>query len=95
MPNQPDLTDDSHQANVRRMTTQRRHLLHDLVGIRERRGVDEDWLLQQLSVTRAYLYRFERDPESTDPTLDFLLRYAHAAGAAVSMSVEPMGEADV
>lgn len=85
-----DLTSDSHVRNAMDLTQARRRLFNDLIGIRIQRGISQAQVARAIGINRSGISRFESDVESSNPTMDVVLRYAHAVGAAITMRAEPV-----
>ncbi|MFD4402363.1 helix-turn-helix transcriptional regulator [Nocardia sp. NPDC058499] len=85
-----DLTSESHVRNAMDLTQARRRLFNDLIGIRTRRGISQARVAEAIGINRSGISRFESDIEGSNPTIDIILRYAHAVGAAIDIHVEPV-----
>jgi transcriptional regulator with XRE-family HTH domain len=85
-----DLTSGSHISNAMRLTQARRRLFNDLIGIRKRRGISQAQVARAIGINRSGISRFESDIECSNPTVDVILRYAHAVGATIHMKAEPV-----
>lgn len=72
------------------LTQARRRLFNDLIGIRTRRGISQAQVAEAIGINRSGISRFESDIEGSNPTIDIILRYAHAVGAAIDIHVEPV-----
>ncbi|MGW8813835.1 helix-turn-helix transcriptional regulator [Gordonia terrae] len=73
-----------------RLTQARRRLFNDLIGIRERRGFSQAQVAKAIGIHRSGVSKFESDFEGSNPTLEVVLRYAHAVGASITMRAEPV-----
>lgn len=87
-----DLTSERHVRNAMDLTQARRRLFNDLIGIRTRRGISQAQVAEAIGINRSGISRFESDIEGSNPTIDIILRYAHAVGAAVDIHVEPVDD---
>ncbi|MFB7876817.1 helix-turn-helix domain-containing protein [Nocardia sp. NPDC056064] len=85
-----DLTGDAYVRNAMELTQARRRLFNDLIGIREQRGISQAKVADAIGINRSGISRFEADIETSNPTFDVVLRYAHAVGAALTLRAEPM-----
>lgn len=85
-----DLTSDSHVENAVRLTQMRRRLFNELIGIREMRHISQAQVARAIGINRSGISRFESDIEGSNPTMDVVLRYAHAVGASIQLRVEPV-----
>lgn len=85
-----DLTGDDYIRNAMELTQARRRLFNDLVGIRVQRGISQAKVADAIGINRSGISRFEADIETSNPTVDVVLRYAHAVGAALTLRAEPM-----
>lgn len=72
-----------------RLTRAGRRLIRDLVRARDQRGYSGKQLADAIGIHKSGVTRFEQ--QETSPRLDTVLRYAHAVGADVTFSVEPVG----
>lgn len=88
MANRIDLDSERYDQNARAMHRARRRMLRTLVQIREVRGHTQSDVAEALGVNRSTISRFEHELENANPTLDTVLRYAHAVGAAVTLKAE-------
>ncbi|WP_280426120.1 helix-turn-helix transcriptional regulator [Nocardia carnea] len=70
------------------LTQTRRRLFNDLIGIRTKRGISQAQVAEAIGINRSGISRFESDIEGSNPTMDIVLRYAHAVGAAIDIHVE-------
>ncbi|MEU4598459.1 helix-turn-helix transcriptional regulator [Nocardia sp. NPDC023988] len=75
------------------LTQARRRLLLDLIGIRKRRGYSQAQVAEAIGINRSGICRFEADIATSNPTMDVVLRYAHAVGAAVDIEVRMLEDA--
>jgi hypothetical protein len=73
---------DRAYAGAVALTRMRRRLVHDLIGVRTRRGVTVGQLAYRAGTSASAIRRFEAGFECDDLDLDMVLRYAHAVGAA-------------
>ncbi|MGY0500803.1 helix-turn-helix domain-containing protein [Nocardia sp. FBN12] len=85
-----DLTGDDNIRNAMELTQARRRLFNDLIGIRVHRGISQAKVADAIGINRSGISRFEVDIETSNPTFDVVLRYAHAVGAALTLRAEPM-----
>jgi transcriptional regulator with XRE-family HTH domain len=85
-----DLTGDDYIRNAMELTQARRRLFNDLIGIRVQRGISQAKVADAIGINRSGISRFEADIETSNPTVDVVLRYAHAVGAALTLRAEPM-----
>ncbi|MFD3591478.1 helix-turn-helix domain-containing protein [Nocardia sp. NPDC058640] len=85
-----DLTSDDYIRNAMELTQARRRLFNDLIGIRVQRGIPQAKVADAIGINRSGISRFEADIETSNPTFDVVLRYAHAVGAALTLRAEPM-----
>lgn len=84
-----DLTSDEANQNAKRLYATGRKLIRDLVEIRNDRDLSQSAIADAIGINRSGVCRFEN--EESDPRLETILRYAHAIGAAVSISVSKAG----
>ncbi len=63
-----------------------------LIGIRTKRGISQAQVARAIGIDRSGVSRFEADVETSNPTMDVVLRYAHAIGAMIHMRAEPVEE---
>lgn len=87
-----DLTTHERFELAMENTTQRRHFFRDLLLIRQAADASQVEIAKAIGVRTRQVKRFEENPEEADPTVDFVLRYAHAIGARVGMTAVPLHE---
>ncbi|WP_410869985.1 helix-turn-helix domain-containing protein [Nocardia sp. A7] len=87
-----DLAGDDHVRNAMELTQARRRLFADLIGIRVQRGISQAKVADAIGINRSGISRFEADIETSNPTFDVVLRYAHAVGASLTLRAEPMDQ---
>ncbi|MQY25132.1 helix-turn-helix transcriptional regulator [Nocardia aurantia] len=89
-----DLAGERNFRNAINLTKARRRLLRDLIGIRKRREISQAQVADAIGIDRSGISRFESDIEGSNPTIDVILRYAHAVGASIHMWAEPLEVAE-
>ena len=89
-----DLTGDNYVRNAMELTQAQRRLFNDLIGIRVQRGISQAKVADTIGINRSGISRFEADIETSNPTFDVVLRYAHAVGASLTLRAEPMDQGD-
>ncbi|MBS9534979.1 helix-turn-helix transcriptional regulator [Mycobacterium sp. M1] len=62
------------------------HLIRQLVGVRQRRGIKPADVARKMGVDRSAVTRFESG--GTNPTIATINRYAEAVGAMIRYTVE-------
>lgn len=75
-----------------RLTQQRRRLFDDLIAIREKRKITQTQVADAIGIHRSGISKFEADIEGSNPTMEVILRYAHAVGANLSLRAVPAEE---
>lgn len=86
MTTQINLDSERYDRNARDMHRARRRMLRRLVQIRKDRDHSQAAVAEAIGVGRSTVCRFESELENANPTLDTVLRYAHAVGAVVTLS---------
>ncbi|WP_336790359.1 helix-turn-helix transcriptional regulator [Gordonia malaquae] len=94
MSTEVDLDNERYDRNARDMHRARRKMLRRLVEIRIKRDHPQAEVARVLGVNRSTICRFENELENANPTLDTVLRYAHAVGASLTLKAETIEEAD-
>ncbi|WAB10618.1 hypothetical protein SEA_ECLIPTUS_53 [Gordonia phage Ecliptus] len=89
-----NLDDATYDRNAREMHRARRQMLRKLVSIRKRREHSQADVARALGVARSTVCRFEDELENSNPTLDTVLRYAHAVGASIRMDAMTIEDRD-
>lgn len=89
-----NLDNERYDQNAREMHRARRKMLRRLVQIRKDRNHSKADVARAVGVGRSTIHRFEDELENSNPTLDTVLRYAHAVGAAVTLAAETIEERD-
>lgn len=89
-----DLTTPGRVRLAMELTTERRNLFRDLALIRQFTSYSRDDIAKVMGVRARRVKRFEQNPESYNPTVDFVLRYAHAIGARITMTAAMPQEAE-
>ena len=80
-----DLWTDTAMENAVSITTQHRHMVYDLIGIRTQSGYTTDQVAHAIGYTTQAVDAFEQDPLGNDVPMAFLCRYAHAIGAQLTL----------
>lgn len=79
----PAVSDESRRAS--KLTRDLRRVIRDLKNIREARGMSASLVADIIGVHRSVISKFEN--QTGDPKLSTLLRYAHAIGADLELTV--------
>jgi transcriptional regulator with XRE-family HTH domain len=79
----PAVSDESRRAS--KLTRDLRRVIRDLKNIREGRGMSASLVADIIGVHRSVISKFEN--QTGDPKLSTLLRYAHAVGADLELTV--------
>jgi transcriptional regulator with XRE-family HTH domain len=79
----PAVSDESRRAS--KLTRDLRRVIRDLKNIREARGMSASLVADIIGVHRSVISKFEN--QTGDPKLSTLLRYAHAVGADLELTV--------
>lgn len=79
----PTVSDESRRAT--KLTRDLRRVIRDLKNIREARGLSASHIADLIGVHRSVISKFEN--QTGDPKLSTLLRYAHAIGADLELTV--------
>jgi transcriptional regulator with XRE-family HTH domain len=79
----PAVSDESRRAS--KLTRDLRRVIRDLKNIREARGMSASLVADIIGVHRSVVSKFEN--QIGDPKLSTLLRYAHAVGADLELTV--------
>lgn len=82
-----NLATPEYDANARRLSRTRRKMVAQLVAIREARGLSQSQVAKAIGIHRSGVCKFEADGATANPTLEVLLRYAHAVGASIDVDV--------
>lgn len=82
-----DLANEDYDRNARRLSRTRRHMVADLVEMRKMRDLSQAQVARAIGIHRSGVSKFEANASTANPTLEVLLRYAHAVGAALDIKV--------
>ncbi|MBX7432556.1 helix-turn-helix domain-containing protein [Mycobacterium sp. Y57] len=85
----PAVSDASRRAA--KLTRDLRRVIRDLKATREARGLSASQVADAIGVHRSVISKFEN--QTSDPKLSTLLRYAHAVGADLELTVVGAGTA--
>lgn len=83
-----NLFDSPHIQLAAHLTTQYRWLCDDLIGIRQHRNITPEQVADAIGMPPSSVTAFENDPHQPGVTIEFLLRYAHAVGAQLTIHTE-------
>ncbi|WP_040511815.1 helix-turn-helix transcriptional regulator [Gordonia soli] len=89
-----DLATPANDRNARELHRARRLLFKQLIQVRKDRRYSQQEVADAIDINRSGVCRFESERENANPTLDIILRYAHAVGAHISFDVQKMEEVD-
>ncbi len=87
-----DLNAPGYHENARLLSRTRRLLIDRLVDIRRSRGLSQAQVAEAIGIHRSGVCKFEANSATANPTLEVLLRYAHAVGASIDLDVRRFEE---